>query len=213
MVMIMTAASKYLTRRATVEDLPQLIPLWQLEQLPAGTLEKRFNEFQVVSDADGRVLAAIGIQIAGTQGWLHSEAIAQQELADRFRELLWNRMQVIIRNHALERLWTQNQALWWRDQGFQGAEESILGSRPEAFQAMGDEDWNVKTLRVADANALFDREFAQLKAMQHEETARLQERTQWVKRIAMGVVVVMFLLVIAWAVTLLKFGPQLFRKH
>ena len=213
MVMIMTAAPKYVTRRATVEDLPQLIWLWQLEQLPAETLEKRFNEFQVVSDADGRVLAAIGIQVAGTQGWLHSEAIAQQELADKFRDLLWNRMQVIIRNHALERLWTQNQALWWRDQGFQCAEESILGSRPEVFQATSDEDWNVKTLRAADANALFDREFAQLKAMQHEETARIQARNQWIKRIAMGVVVVVFLLVVVWAITLLKFGPQLFRKH
>jgi N-acetylglutamate synthase-like GNAT family acetyltransferase len=213
MVMIMTAATNYATRRATVEDLPQLLELWRLDQLPAEDLEKRFNEFQVVSDADGRVLAAIGIQIAGTQGWLHSEAIARQELANQFRELLWNRMQVLIRNHALERLWTQMNALWWRDQGFQCAEESILGSRPATFISTSDEDWNVKTLRAADANSLLDREFAQLKAAQQEETARVQRRTQWLKRVAHGVTVVVFLIVVAWALTLLRFGPQLFHKH
>jgi hypothetical protein len=37
--MIMTAAPQYRARRATVEDLPQLISLWQLEQLPAASLE------------------------------------------------------------------------------------------------------------------------------------------------------------------------------
>lgn len=210
--MIMTAAPHYVTRRATVEDVPQLLALWQLERLPTAALEKRFVEFQVVSDADGRVLAALGLQISGSQGLLHSESIARQELADQFRELLWNRMQAMIRNHALERLWTQNQALWWRDLGFASAEESMLASRPEVFPASSDEDWNVKTLRAADATAQLDREFAQFKVMQHEETARLQARARWVKRIALGVTAVVFLLVIIWAITLLRFGPQLFRK-
>ena len=73
----MTDAPRLVTRRATVEDLPQLIDLWRLEQLPAASLEKRFTEFQIVCDDIGRVLAAVGIQISGAQAWLHSESIAQ----------------------------------------------------------------------------------------------------------------------------------------
>src|SRR6266576_1716674 len=96
--------TRYVTRRATVEDLPQLIALWRLERLPSEMLEKCFTEFQVVCDEAGEVLAAIGIRIAGVHGLLHGESIARPEEADALRALLWNRMQVIIRNHALERL-------------------------------------------------------------------------------------------------------------
>jgi hypothetical protein len=74
--MTMTAAPQYRARRATVEDLPQLISLWQLEQLPAASLEKRFKEFQVVSDAAGQVVGTIGLQVNGGQGVLHGESVA-----------------------------------------------------------------------------------------------------------------------------------------
>src|SRR3954469_24572577 len=83
--MIMSATS-YVTRRATVEDLPQLLALWRLERLPADALEKRFTEFQVVSDNSGEVLGAVGIQIAGSHGLLHGESMARPEHADEFRQ-------------------------------------------------------------------------------------------------------------------------------
>lgn len=208
--MMITAVPPHVTRRATVEDLPQLVALWRLEQLPAELLEKRFTEFQVVSDEAGQVLAAIGLQIAGVQGWLHSEAIATPELGDGLRELLWNRFQVIIQNHALERLWTQISVPFWREKGFERASAEQIASRPDQFPA-NDREWFVKTLRAANASAAVERELAQLKAMQQEESVRMQQRVQWAKRFALGITVVVFLLVIAWAITMLKFGPQMFR--
>ena len=45
-------------RRATVEDLEKLVPLWQQENLPWEDLEKRFKEFQVVEGAGGELLGA-----------------------------------------------------------------------------------------------------------------------------------------------------------
>ena len=66
-------------RRATVEDLPKLVPLWQAEQLPWAGLEKRFKEFQVVEMPDGEVVAAVGLEIAGTEGRLHSEVFAHPQ--------------------------------------------------------------------------------------------------------------------------------------
>jgi N-acetylglutamate synthase-like GNAT family acetyltransferase len=200
----------YLTRRATVEDLPQLIALWQLERLPAGALEKRFTEFQVVSDEAGVVLAAIGLQIAGAQGWLHSEAIGRAEISDALRDLLWKRLQVIIQNHALERLWTQMNSTAWRERGFDPADEEQLKLRPPAFTE-SEGEWRVITLRAAQATAVLEREFAEVKNLQQQERMQLQNRVRWMKRVALGVTVIVFLLLIAWAAVMLKLGPRLFQ--
>ena len=202
----------YVTRRATLEDLPQLISLWRLERLPAGALEKRFTEFQIVSDTAGQVLGAIGIQIVGSHGLLHSESMAKPELSETLRELLWKRLQVIIQNHALERLWTQMNNVPWRDRGFAGASAEQIKTLPPLFNA-GESEWQTITLRAADANAAVEREMAQFKTLQQEEAARLRRRVQWLKRIALGITVVVFLLVVVWAVVLLKYGPKIFRAH
>ncbi len=201
---------RHIARRATVEDLPQLLALWRLEQLPDGALEKRLTEFQVVSDEAGVVLAALGLQIAGAQGWLHSEAIARPELSDQLRGLLWTRLQVIIQNHALERLWTQLNSVFWREHGFARATEEELKLRPAKFP-LNEMEWHVATLRAANAAAVLEREFADLKAMQVQENERTQERIRWAKRLALGITIGVFVLIVAWAVVMLKFGPRLFR--
>ena len=54
-------------RRATLDDLPQLIELWQMEKLPVEVLDKRFTEFQVVADASGRIVGAVGMQLSDKQ--------------------------------------------------------------------------------------------------------------------------------------------------
>ena len=199
------------TRRATVEDLPQLMSLWQLERLPAETLEKRFTEFQVVGDDTGMVVAAVGFQISGAHGLLHSEAVARPELADQCRDLLWNRFQIIIQNHALERLWTRLNTPWWRTKGFTPATEEQAKTLPPVFESEGTA-WHTLTLRAADAKAALEKEFAQLKALQQEASARTQERVVWMKRTATGVTIFVFILVIIWAATLLKYGPRLFHR-
>ena len=47
-------------RRATIDDLPRLVPLWQREDLPWEALEKRFKEFQVVEESGGELIGALG---------------------------------------------------------------------------------------------------------------------------------------------------------
>lgn len=207
----MTVAPQFQTRRATIEDLPQLIPLWQLERLPAELLEKRFTEFQLVTDEAGLVLATIGLKISGPAGWLHSEAIARPELADRLRELLWKRLQVVMQNHALELLWTKLKGAWCREEGFAPAREEQLALLPPAFQT-AEGTWNVKILRAAAAKATLENEFAHLKLMQQEEAARLQARVRWIKRIALGCTVLVFLVMIGAAI-MLKYSWKFFGQH
>jgi hypothetical protein len=206
--MLMTAGTKLTARRATVEDLPQLISLWKLERLPSEVLEKRFTEFQVVSDDAGQVVAGIGMQISGSQGLLHSESIGQPEIGDRLRTLLWNRMQTIIQNHALERLWTTLNFPFWRELGFESAAPEEIQVMPAGFKKeLG--DWRVKILRAAIANAAIEQEFARLKLLQQEENARMKARTRWLKRIAYGLATVAFILLVIWAMAFIKVGPRL----
>ena len=40
-------------RRATIEDLPQLVLLWRREGYAVSDLEKRFKEFQVIDAPEG----------------------------------------------------------------------------------------------------------------------------------------------------------------
>src|SRR5439155_27234308 len=94
-------------RRATVEDLPKFVPLWQEENLPGPELEKRFKEFQVVEGPDGDLLGCMGLEIGGVEARLHSEVFAHAGQADTLRELLWERTQVLAKNHGLLRVWTQ----------------------------------------------------------------------------------------------------------
>src|SRR6266581_1954630 len=82
-------------RRATVEDLPRLGPLWQQEHLSVSDLEKRFKEFQVVEAVGGEMLGAIGLQVAGPDGRLHSEVFAHADQSNALREKLWERAQVL----------------------------------------------------------------------------------------------------------------------
>ena len=201
---------RLLARRATVEDLPQLLALWRLEQLPAEALEKRFTEFQVVCDDTGQVLAALGLQLAGAQGWLHSEAIAKPELSDALRALLWKRLQIIIQNHALERLWTRMNTAFWREHGFERASEELLKLRPAAFP-LNDQEWLVITLRAANATAALEREFAQIQALQAQEKEKTQARIYWIKRAALVVTVLVFALVLVWAVIMVKYGRRMFQ--
>src|SRR5947207_1815499 len=108
----------YQVRRATVDDLPQLIVLRKAAHLPATDLEKRFTEFQVVENAEGKLAAAIGLQISQQQGLLHSEMVLDFSLADKLRPRLWERVEKVAANHGLFRVWTQETAPYWKQTGF-----------------------------------------------------------------------------------------------
>ena len=90
-------------RRATIDDLPKLAPLWREENLDVNDLEKRFKEFQIVEGPSGEVVGAVGLQVAGQEGRLHSEVFARPEQADLAREKLWERAQILVNNHGLLR--------------------------------------------------------------------------------------------------------------
>src|SRR5262245_20819344 len=101
------SSSQFLVRRATLDDLSQLVALWESMQFPALELSKHITEFQVAVDHAGTLLGALGFQIAERQGRVHHEAFADFTWADELRPMLWDRLQSVALNHGLLRVWTQ----------------------------------------------------------------------------------------------------------
>ena len=60
-------------RRATVDDIATLRQTWEAMRFSPDDLEKRLTEFQVVENAAGEAVGAMGLQLSGQHALLHSE--------------------------------------------------------------------------------------------------------------------------------------------
>ena len=196
-------------RRANIEDLPQLVPLWQAEGLGDAELEKRFKEFQVVEMPGTGIVAALGLHVSGVEARLHSEVFAQPELSDAMRELLWQRAQVVAQNHGVIRLWTQLATPFWNHNGFRRAAGELLVKLPGAFG--GDSrPWQFLQLREeAAAPVSIEKEFALFREMEKERTEKMFRQARLLKIIAAVVVVAVFALIIFWLLAWFRTRGQL----
>jgi N-acetylglutamate synthase-like GNAT family acetyltransferase len=187
-------------RRATVEDVPKLVELWKSEELPWPELEKRFKEFQVAVAADGGILGALGLQIAGTEGQMHHEAFLHEDQADFLRDKLWERMRVLAGNHGLVRLWTPLTAPFWHTNGLKPAGQDVIAKLPAAFGA-AKLPRLVLQLKAQEAPAVsIDKEFALFQEAEKQDVQRLYHQARVLKKIALVVAIlfVLFLLVSAF---------------
>jgi len=194
-------------RRATIEDLPQLMALWKQEDLPWQQLEKRLKEFQVI-EGEGKVLGVLGLEVAGLEGHVHSEAFARPELADRLRDQLWERAQIVAKNHGLVRIWSQFSTPFWNHCGFQNASAAVLEKLPSAFAATPGL-WRFVQLRDDSAlPASVEKEFAMFREMEKAETQKLVQKAKFLKLVAGLIVAAVFILVIVWVVLWMRTQRQ-----
>jgi len=176
-------------RRATTDDLEQLLTVWAAAALPAAELEKRFTEFQVAEGPDGRIVGAIALQVAGADGKIHSESFSDFALSDTLRPLFWQRLETMARNHGLFRLWTAETAPFWKkDAGFATA----TGPLPEAFGA-AQGAW--LTLRLKDESAdpnLIEAQFTLYLQTERAKREKLLQRAAALKMVGTVIAVVLF---------------------
>jgi len=196
-------------RRATVDDLPRLIELWQQENLPCADLEGRFKEFQVVENGTGRIAGAIGLQVSGHEGRLHSEAFEDFGRADALRALLWDRIQTVGRNHGLLRVWAQFASPYWRTIGFDYASNELLTKLPNNFGADRSPWMCVKLRDEVPIVVSLDKEFALFRETQKEEREKIMRQARVMKIVASVVAGLVVLLVIAWAVMFFRVQKHL----
>lgn len=179
-------------RRANIEDLPQLVLLWRREGFSVSDLEKRFKEFQVIDAPEGGLAAAVGLQVVGSEGRLHSEAFARNEQADACRQLFWERAQIVAQNHGLVRLWTQFATPFWNHSGFRYATAETLAKLPPAFTG-SPQPWQFLQLKEeVAAPASVDKEFEMFRAMERERTESMMRQAKLLKVVAVIIVLIVF---------------------
>ncbi len=191
-------SADYRVRRATVDDIGNLLSLWQAMRLPAQELEKRLTEFQVVEAGDNQLVGAIGLQIAGRQGRLHSEAFNDFSQSDRLRQLLWERIQNLAHNHGLTRLWIKESAPFWDHNGFRTASAETLQKLPTTWSEL---KAGVLTLQLkAETEGIpvsLDKEFALFMESEKSRTADIFRKAKTLKMIATAIAIILFIMVMA----------------
>jgi hypothetical protein len=151
--------------------------------LPVNKLGKRPTEFLVAETDDGKLLGAIGIQIVRRHARLHSESFFDFAFADQARHLFWERIQTLVSNHGVFRLWIQDASPFWTRSGFQSVGAEKLSRLPEEWNQTRSE-WFTLELKDEEviANAL-DKDFAAFMSSEKQNTARVHERARTLKTI------------------------------
>ena len=161
-------------------------------------LQNRLTEFQVVVDADDTFLGAIGFQVSGTQGLLHSEGFTDFSVADNARNLFWERIRILSANHTVFRLWTQERSQFWKNFGFSPPDAETLARLPAEWRNEFDGAW--LAFQLKDEKAIVTAlatEFAGFMDTEKKQTARVMEQAQTMKTI---------ITVIGFIIAILSFG-------
>jgi len=207
----MTAATLRV-RRATVEDLDMLRPMWESMHLPGAILEPRLTEFQVVENAEGQIVGGIGFQIGGNQGHLHNEAFTDFGLADSSRELLWKRVQTLAANHGIFRVWMREKTPFWTQLGFKAATEEDLKRLPEAWNTEGS-PWFTLQLKDEITISAVEKELAMFMSAQKKQSERTMDQLRVLKKVALVVAIVFAIIGFGAALFLLLKRPELLQPR
>ena len=191
-------------RRATVDDLENLRVLWQAMHFPMEGLERHVTEFQLAeSDTEG-ICGALGLEVSGRQGRVHGEAFLDFAGADEMRELLWQRLQMVAANRGVARFWTEETAPFWRQRGFEPAEEGTLKRLPEGW-VRDSARW--LTLQAWDEEAVdksLTTELARFKEAERVRTEKAFRRGRVLKFIASVLAVILAIFVGLFTLRLLQ---------
>jgi N-acetylglutamate synthase-like GNAT family acetyltransferase len=203
--------SNYRVRRATLDDLGQLTSLWQAMHYNVDDLARRITEFQVADSGDGKVLGALGLQIAQRQGLVHSEGFTDFGLSERLRALMWDRLQALAINHGLHRLWTREEAPFWARCGLQKPDQAALAKLPAAWQGAGSGLLTIKLKEDVEEIISADKEFAMFMESEKQRSARALQQARVLKGVATVLALGLLGLVIAGAVLVISKNPHLLR--
>jgi N-acetylglutamate synthase-like GNAT family acetyltransferase len=184
-------STRYIVRRANVDDLSALKMLWERAHLQVLDVEKRLTDFQLIASMEGDLIGAMALQVDGKQGRIHSEAFVRPEDGVDARPLLWERLQTLARNHGLVRLWTRERAAFWSQAGFGEATPESMKKLPVSFGS-GHERWLTISLRdESPATISVEQEFEIFQQAQRASTEQLMARARQLKVLVVGVVLLL----------------------
>ncbi|HEV2456497.1 MAG TPA: hypothetical protein VGY98_19700 [Verrucomicrobiae bacterium] len=191
-------------RRATTDDLANLRSLWSSMNLPADELEKRLTEFQVVVDANGTFLGAIGFVVSQQHALLHNEGFTDFSVADAARDLFWQRIQILSSNHTVFRLWTQERSPFWKSFGFRPPDAGTLARLPAEWRNEYDGAWLSLQLKDEEAiAAALGTDLESLMDAERKQTDNIREKAQTLRTVVTVVFFIIGILSFGFAIYLL----------
>jgi N-acetylglutamate synthase-like GNAT family acetyltransferase len=186
-------------RRATVDDRAALKNIWASMRLSPDDLEKRLTEFQVVENAEGEVVGALGFQVLRQHALLHNESYSDFSVADAARELFWERLQKLAANHGVFRVWTQERSPFWKSFGFQPPSAEVLVRLPEEWKNEFEGGWLTLQLKNEEViSAALEKQFAPFMTEEKLETRKISEKARTINTI---------ITVVGFAIGILPFHP------
>jgi len=191
-----------------VDDLGVLRPMWEAMRWPVQDFEKRLTEFQVAEDASGKIVGAIGFQMAGRQARIHGESYPDFSVADAVRPLFWDRIQVLLTNHGIVRLWTQEHAPFWKQHGMTPAGPEPLKKLPEAWTAAPGQ-WHTLKLKDEESLVSLEKELAMFMEAEKQRTSRAFHQARVLKFVAMLLAVAFAVFVVVAVILLIRNYPGL----
>jgi hypothetical protein len=203
------SSSKYRVRRATLDDLGHLTAMWQPMQYPVDDLSKRVTEFQVAESPDGKVMGAVGLQIAERQGLVHSEAFSDFALAEHLRPLLWDRVHAVASNHGLLRVWTREQAPFWNHCGMLRADAEALQKLPVLWRGPSSHWLTLKLRDDVETVLSLDKEFALFMQSEKQRTEQVFQHARTLKTLVTIIAIGLLIAVAIWAARIFLRNPQL----
>jgi N-acetylglutamate synthase-like GNAT family acetyltransferase len=198
-------------QRATLDDLKPLCLLGESQNLPEEEVVRHLTDFQIALGNDGTLLGAIAIEVSGLHGRIHSEVFSDFGLSETIRASIWQRFESICRSRGLVRLWTQETAPFWKQNGFSTPTQNELISLPGCWQQF---EKNCLTLRLRDEELLreaLEKEFVRIKLEQTDGTDSLGS-LKTVKYTAIGISVIVAIVAIVFCILLLRYFPALFHR-
>lgn len=200
-------------RRATLEDLPALQALWQRAGLPWEELERFLTEFQVVpGEEEGVLLAGLGLMVEGNDALLHSEALATEENDDELRAALWRRLQIVARNQGIHRLWTQEDADYWRASGFVAASPAAVAGATAAFVDKSAAWWLCELIDPEKAKRLTTEQMAIWQASRAQEAEELQTKIRTFRNLALLLAAAVVAVMVGMVFFVLLRRPELLQR-
>ena len=196
--------SNYRVRRATLDDITQLTAIWKSMGFPVEDLSKRITDFQVAEGADGKVVGALGLQIAERQGRVHSEGFSDFALADQLRALLWDRIHAVATNHGLLRLWAQEQAPFWSHCGLLAADPDSLGKLPATWRPLTSQWLTLKLKEEVETLVSLDKEFALFMESEKQRTQKAFQHARILKAVAFMLALGILVLVMVGAFVVIR---------
>lgn len=204
--------SNYRVRRATLDDVGALMDLWKSMHFGVEDLARRVTEFQVAEGIEGKLAGAVGLQISGRHGRIHSEGFVDFAQADQLRPLLWERIQGMAANHGLARFWTQEQAPFWSHCGMVKAEAEVMEKLPVPWRS-GSSNWlTLKLKDDIDEVISADKEFAMFMEAEKQRTARAMQQAKALKVVATVIALAVLGLIMAAMFLLLHRNPHLLHR-